>query len=172
MQNVTVKNFFCVLLLSKAYTSVSKASLGLADHKELGKMMNTIIFHTKMVDSLVEMLVETSDLSIFWWDTQISPVHNSGMMWNICIFLLFFFLTFHVLCFCVQLLQPCVWEDVSAVLGASLAEPTLHLFPSALHTFHVLYTRALSRGGKRTHAYRNPVSKIFFVTKEIGIRGP
>ncbi|XP_043931181.1 nck-associated protein 1 isoform X2 [Protopterus annectens] len=49
----------------QAYTSVSKASLSLADHKELGKMMNTIIFHTKMVDSLVEMLVETSDLSIF-----------------------------------------------------------------------------------------------------------
>uniref|UniRef100_A0A7N4PK95 Nck-associated protein 1 n=1 Tax=Sarcophilus harrisii TaxID=9305 RepID=A0A7N4PK95_SARHA len=49
----------------QAYTSVSKASLGLADHRELGKMMNTIIFHTKMVDSLVEMLVETSDLSIF-----------------------------------------------------------------------------------------------------------
>uniref|UniRef100_A0A8C7D3N6 Nck-associated protein 1 n=2 Tax=Oncorhynchus TaxID=8016 RepID=A0A8C7D3N6_ONCKI len=49
----------------QAYTSVSKASLGIADHRELGKMMNTIIFHTKMVDSLVEMLVETSDLSIF-----------------------------------------------------------------------------------------------------------
>uniref|UniRef100_A0A673MUZ7 Nck-associated protein 1 n=1 Tax=Sinocyclocheilus rhinocerous TaxID=307959 RepID=A0A673MUZ7_9TELE len=49
----------------QAYTSVSKASLGLADHRELGKMMNTIIFHTKMVDSLVEMLVETSDLSMF-----------------------------------------------------------------------------------------------------------
>uniref|UniRef100_A0A8C7MP48 Nck-associated protein 1 n=1 Tax=Oncorhynchus kisutch TaxID=8019 RepID=A0A8C7MP48_ONCKI len=48
-----------------AYTSVSKASLGIADHRELGKMMNTIIFHTKMVDSLVEMLVETSDISIF-----------------------------------------------------------------------------------------------------------
>lgn len=32
--------------------------------------MNTIIFHTKMVDSLVEMLVETSDLSIFWWALQ------------------------------------------------------------------------------------------------------
>lgn len=53
----------------QAYTSVSKASLGIADHKELGKMMNTIIFHTKMVDSLVEMLVETSDLSIFWCRT-------------------------------------------------------------------------------------------------------
>uniref|UniRef100_A0A674DAB3 Nck-associated protein 1 n=1 Tax=Salmo trutta TaxID=8032 RepID=A0A674DAB3_SALTR len=49
----------------QAYTSVSKASLGIADHRELGKMMNTIIFHTKMVDSLVEMLVETSDISIF-----------------------------------------------------------------------------------------------------------
>lgn len=57
--------FFAVL--SQAYTSVSKASLSLADHRELGKMMNTIIFHTKMVDSLVEMLVETSDLSIFWY---------------------------------------------------------------------------------------------------------
>lgn len=63
-----------ILLLNvsslQAYTSVSKASLGIADHKELGKMMNTIIFHTKMVDSLVEMLVETSDLSIFWWDAD------------------------------------------------------------------------------------------------------
>ncbi|XP_072572835.1 nck-associated protein 1-like isoform X3 [Paramormyrops kingsleyae] len=49
----------------QAYTSVSKATLGIADHRDLGKMMNTIIFHTKMVDSLVEMLVETSDLSIF-----------------------------------------------------------------------------------------------------------
>lgn len=33
--------------------------------------MNTIIFHTKMVDSLVEMLVETSDLSIFWYVTNL-----------------------------------------------------------------------------------------------------
>lgn len=64
--------FILLLTVSslQAYTSVSKASLGIADHKELGKMMNTIIFHTKMVDSLVEMLVETSDLSIFWWDTD------------------------------------------------------------------------------------------------------
>lgn len=57
---------FFFFLSPQAYTSVSKASLGIADHKELGKMMNTIIFHTKMVDSLVDMLVETSDLSIFW----------------------------------------------------------------------------------------------------------
>lgn len=62
----------CVYTL-QAYTSVSKASLGIADHRELGKMMNTIIFHTKMVDSLVEMLVETSDLSIFWYNPNTPP---------------------------------------------------------------------------------------------------
>uniref|UniRef100_A0AAQ4QC23 Nck-associated protein 1 n=1 Tax=Gasterosteus aculeatus aculeatus TaxID=481459 RepID=A0AAQ4QC23_GASAC len=67
MTSLSVKQGELLLLLTgkRAYTSVSKASLGIADHKELGKMMNTIIFHTKMVDSLVEMLVETSDLSIF-----------------------------------------------------------------------------------------------------------
>uniref|UniRef100_A0A7M4F4W2 Nck-associated protein 1 n=1 Tax=Crocodylus porosus TaxID=8502 RepID=A0A7M4F4W2_CROPO len=69
MTSLSVKqgesSHFCCVSLLQAYTSVSKASLSLADHRELGKMMNTIIFHTKMVDSLVEMLVETSDLSIF-----------------------------------------------------------------------------------------------------------
>ncbi len=38
----------------------------LRDHRDLGKHMNTIIFHSKMVDYLDEMLVETSDLSIYW----------------------------------------------------------------------------------------------------------
>lgn len=49
----------------QAYTSVSKASLQLKDHKDLGKLMNTIAFHTKMVDSLNDLMVETSDLSNF-----------------------------------------------------------------------------------------------------------
>uniref|UniRef100_A0A8C7TV55 Nck-associated protein 1 n=1 Tax=Oncorhynchus mykiss TaxID=8022 RepID=A0A8C7TV55_ONCMY len=67
LPNVGNRVQFCIFsqCYPFAYTSVSKASLGIADHRELGKMMNTIIFHTKMVDSLVEMLVETSDLSIF-----------------------------------------------------------------------------------------------------------
>lgn len=99
----------------QAYTSVSKASLGIADHKELGKMMNTIIFHTKMVDSLVEMLVETSDLSIFWsaftmrsvepenphspdiylaQNGQLSSVHKFQSVRLCCV------------CVCAQLLQP------------------------------------------------------------------
>ncbi|XP_017304740.1 membrane-associated protein Hem-like, partial [Diaphorina citri] len=49
----------------QAYTSVGKASLNLAEHKELASLIDTIGFHTKMVDYLDELLVETSDLSIF-----------------------------------------------------------------------------------------------------------
>uniref|UniRef100_A0A671NJV9 Nck-associated protein 1 n=1 Tax=Sinocyclocheilus anshuiensis TaxID=1608454 RepID=A0A671NJV9_9TELE len=65
-ESIIMSSFVNTMTSLSAYTSVSKASLGLADHRELGKMMNTIIFHTKMADSLVEMLVETSDVSIFW----------------------------------------------------------------------------------------------------------
>uniref|UniRef100_A0A672NT01 Nck-associated protein 1 n=1 Tax=Sinocyclocheilus grahami TaxID=75366 RepID=A0A672NT01_SINGR len=64
-ESIIMSSFVNTMTSLSAYTSVSKASLGLADHRELGKMMNTIIFHTKMADSLVEMLVETSDVSIF-----------------------------------------------------------------------------------------------------------
>ncbi|XP_030054169.1 nck-associated protein 1-like isoform X1 [Microcaecilia unicolor] len=49
----------------QAYTSVSKAPLQLRDNPDLGKVMNTIMFHTKMLDSIEELTVETSDLSIF-----------------------------------------------------------------------------------------------------------
>ncbi|GAB6026086.1 hypothetical protein CHUAL_012289 [Chamberlinius hualienensis] len=49
----------------QAYTSIQKAPLYLLDHHALAFLLNTIMFHTKMVDYLDEMLVETSDLSIF-----------------------------------------------------------------------------------------------------------
>ncbi|KAM9758995.1 nck-associated protein 1-like isoform 1-T1 [Menidia menidia] len=48
----------------QAYTSVNKAPLPLKDYPDLAKVMNLIQFHTKMVDSIEEMLQETSDLSI------------------------------------------------------------------------------------------------------------
>ncbi|XP_075927847.1 nck-associated protein 1 isoform X3 [Petromyzon marinus] len=54
----------------QAYTSVSRASLHLKDHCDLGRMMNTIVFHTRMVDSLDEMMVETSDLSTFCFHSR------------------------------------------------------------------------------------------------------
>ena len=51
--------------VSQAYTSVQRSPLQLTDHKELAHLMNTISFHTKMVDFLDEMLNETSDMSFF-----------------------------------------------------------------------------------------------------------
>ncbi|XP_059172093.1 nck-associated protein 1-like [Physella acuta] len=49
----------------QARTSVSKAGLELRSHEEIAKHMNTICFHTKMVDLLDETLDETGDLSIY-----------------------------------------------------------------------------------------------------------
>ncbi|KAG9340612.1 hypothetical protein JZ751_021168 [Albula glossodonta] len=47
----------------QAYTSVCKAPLPLRDYPDLAKIMNMTEFHTKMMDSLEELLHETSDLS-------------------------------------------------------------------------------------------------------------
>ena len=55
----------------QAYTSVGKAALILKDHIDLAKHMNTICFHTKMVDYLDQLVVETSDLSLYCFYTQI-----------------------------------------------------------------------------------------------------
>ncbi|KAK3916021.1 Membrane-associated protein Hem [Frankliniella fusca] len=49
----------------QAYTSVGKSSLSLAENRELAALIDTVVFHTKMVDYLDEVLVEASDLSIF-----------------------------------------------------------------------------------------------------------
>lgn len=43
-----------------------KAPLQLRENQDIAKVMNLIVFHTKMLDSMEELLVETSDLSIFW----------------------------------------------------------------------------------------------------------
>ncbi|XP_041837245.1 nck-associated protein 1-like [Melanotaenia boesemani] len=48
----------------QAYTSVNKAPLPLKDYPDMARVMNMTQFHTKMVDSLEEMLHETSELSI------------------------------------------------------------------------------------------------------------
>ena len=50
----------------QAYTSVQRYPFQLvSDHVNLATCMNTIVYHTKMVDYLDQMLNETSDLSIF-----------------------------------------------------------------------------------------------------------
>jgi NCK-associated protein 1 len=55
----------------QAYLSIAKSSMKLADNRELASFMDTTVFHTKMVDSLDDVLVETSDLSIFCFYSKI-----------------------------------------------------------------------------------------------------
>ena len=55
----------------QAYLSIAKSSMKLADNRELASFMDTTMFHTKMVDSLDDILVETSDLSIFCFYSKI-----------------------------------------------------------------------------------------------------
>nr|XP_022336784.1 nck-associated protein 1-like isoform X4 [Crassostrea virginica] len=55
----------------QAYTSVSRAGLVLKDHQDLGKHLNMIVFHTKLVDYLDELINETGDLSIYYFYGQI-----------------------------------------------------------------------------------------------------
>ncbi|XP_066114604.1 nck-associated protein 1-like isoform X1 [Saccopteryx bilineata] len=49
----------------QAYTSVAKAPMHLHENPDLAKVMNLIVFHSRMLDSVENMLVETSDLSTF-----------------------------------------------------------------------------------------------------------
>ncbi|KAF3826160.1 hypothetical protein GH733_006274 [Mirounga leonina] len=49
----------------QAYTSVAKAPLHLHENPDLAKVMNLIVFHSRMLDSVENILVETSDLSTF-----------------------------------------------------------------------------------------------------------
>lgn len=51
---------------AQAYTSVAKASLPLSSNPDVGRVMNLIVFHTKLLDSLEELLAEASDLSDLW----------------------------------------------------------------------------------------------------------
>ena len=61
-------DIFPVFVFEQAYTSVSRGGLILKDHRDLAKHMNQIVFHTRIVDSLEDLLAETSDLSVYWWE--------------------------------------------------------------------------------------------------------
>lgn len=67
-------NFFAFRLdwfRLQAYTSTAKSTMKIMDHKGLAQLLDSIQFHTKMVDNLDEMLRETSDLSIFCFYSRI-----------------------------------------------------------------------------------------------------
>ncbi|NWR95387.1 NCKPL protein, partial [Furnarius figulus] len=47
----------------QAYTSVAKAALPLGSNADVGRAMNLVVFHTKLLDTPEELLDEASDLS-------------------------------------------------------------------------------------------------------------
>lgn len=49
----------------QTYTSVIRPTFSLTRSSTLAKTMNTISFHSKLVDFIDEVLIETSDLSLF-----------------------------------------------------------------------------------------------------------
>ncbi|XP_055900787.1 nck-associated protein 1-like isoform X2 [Biomphalaria glabrata] len=78
--NVQLKGFRLDWFRFQAMTSGSKVDLELKTVGELAKHMNTVIFHTKMVDSLDEMLEETTELSIYCFHTPILEHHFNQCM--------------------------------------------------------------------------------------------
>lgn len=64
----------------QAYTSVAKAPLHLRDNTDLGKVMNLISFHTLMLDSTEDLIIETSDLSILCFYIRILEKMFSATM--------------------------------------------------------------------------------------------
>lgn len=45
----------------------NNSKLNLFEHRQLASQLDTAAHHTRMVDYLDEMLVDTSDLSLFWY---------------------------------------------------------------------------------------------------------
>ena len=58
--------------VSQAYCSVNKAPLPIKDYPDLAKVMNTIQFHTRLVDNMEDLLLETSELSALWLELFLS----------------------------------------------------------------------------------------------------
>ena len=55
----------------QSYLSAGRSPTLMVSQKELAALLNTISFHTQMVDDLDEMIVNTSDLSIFCFYSKI-----------------------------------------------------------------------------------------------------
>jgi NCK-associated protein 1 len=49
----------------QTYTSVQRGAFSLMKNSSLAKLMNAIELHSKLVDNIDEILMETSDLSLF-----------------------------------------------------------------------------------------------------------
>lgn len=55
----------------QAYASIGKTPLSLVDNRPMAELIDKMVYHTKMVDNLDEIMVESSDLSIFCFYSKI-----------------------------------------------------------------------------------------------------
>lgn len=49
----------------QTFMSVAKTAIRITEHSDLARLLDSMVFHTRIVDNLDEILVETSDLSIY-----------------------------------------------------------------------------------------------------------
>lgn len=57
---------YCSSVGSSSGYNSNSSKLNLFEHRQLASQLDTAAHHTRMVDYLDEMLVDTSDLSLFW----------------------------------------------------------------------------------------------------------
>lgn len=58
---------YCSSAGSNSGYNSNSLKLNLFEHRQLASQLDTAAHHTRMVDYLDEMLVDTSDLSLFWY---------------------------------------------------------------------------------------------------------
>lgn len=66
-----LKPFRLDWLRLQAYTSIGKAPLSLKDYPDIAKIMNMAQFHTRMMDSVNELLIEIADLSALCFHARV-----------------------------------------------------------------------------------------------------
>lgn len=69
----------------QVYTSVGKAPLALKDYPELAKIMNVSQFHSRMLDSVEELLWETTDLSVLCFHARVFEKLFSQSSEDVCV---------------------------------------------------------------------------------------
>lgn len=60
----------------QSYMSCGRGGVLLSENRKLAYMLNQLVFHTKMVDWLDQMLIETADLHIYW----LAPLNLAFLM--------------------------------------------------------------------------------------------
>uniref|UniRef100_A0A8C1RYM3 NCK associated protein 1 like n=1 Tax=Cyprinus carpio TaxID=7962 RepID=A0A8C1RYM3_CYPCA len=114
-----LKAFRLDWLRLQAYTSTGKAPLALKDYPDLAKVMNMAQFHTRMMDSVNELLCETADLSILCFHARVFEKLFSQSSEDVS--MQRYLTAFPVICsHFSQCLHPLCPEEVSTVKNQSL----------------------------------------------------